>query len=73
MKVFITTDCKCSEYKRKETLQKNYGCEYPIQNKKIFKKMKQTISEKKIHSTLWYDFGKAFKYHYKKWNRIFYL
>jgi hypothetical protein len=38
---------KCSEYKRKETLNKNYGCEYPIQNKKIFKKMKQTISEKK--------------------------
>jgi len=38
---------KCSESKRKETLQKNYGCEYPIQNKKIFKKMKQTISEKK--------------------------
>ena len=38
---------KCSEYKRKETLQKNYGVEYPIQNKKLFKKMKQTISEKK--------------------------
>jgi late competence protein required for DNA uptake (superfamily II DNA/RNA helicase) len=38
---------KCSEYKRKETLQKNYGVEYPIQNKKLFKKMKLTISEKK--------------------------
>jgi hypothetical protein len=25
----------------------NHGCEYPIQNKKIFKKMKQTISERK--------------------------
>ena len=38
---------KCSESKRKETLRNNYGCEYPIQNNKIFKKMKQTISEKK--------------------------
>ena len=38
---------KCSESKRKETLQKNYGVEYPIQNKKLFKKMKLTISEKK--------------------------
>jgi hypothetical protein len=38
---------KCSESKRKKTLQKNHGCEYPIQNKKIFKKMKQTIAEKK--------------------------
>jgi hypothetical protein len=38
---------KCSEYKRKETLQKNYGVEYPIQNKRIYRKMKQTISEKR--------------------------
>ena len=38
---------KCSESKRKETLKNNYGCEYPIQNNKILKKMKQTISEKK--------------------------
>ena len=36
-----------STSKRKETLKNNYGCEYPIQNNKIFKKMKQTISEKK--------------------------
>ena len=38
---------KCSEYKRKETLKINYGVEYPIQNKKIFQKMKQTTSERK--------------------------
>jgi hypothetical protein len=38
---------KCSEHKRKKTLMENHGCEYPIQNKKIFKKMKQTISERK--------------------------
>ncbi len=38
---------KCSEKKRKETLQKNYGVEYPIQNKVIYQKMKQTISERK--------------------------
>ena len=38
---------KCSDCKRKETLKKSYGCEYPIKNKKIFKKIKKTISEKK--------------------------
>lgn len=38
---------KCSESKRKETLKENYGVEYPIQNKKIYQKMKQTISERK--------------------------
>lgn len=38
---------KCSEPKRKDTLQKNYGVQYPIQNKKLFRKMKQTILEKK--------------------------
>lgn len=38
---------KCSEFKRKQTLLKNHDCEYPIQNKVIFKKMKQTISDKK--------------------------
>lgn len=38
---------KCSEKKRKETLQKNFGCDYPIQNEEIFKKMKKTISEKR--------------------------
>ena len=38
---------KCSEPKRKNSLKESYGVEYPIQNKKILKKMKQTIIEKK--------------------------
>ncbi len=38
---------KCSEAKRKQTLKENHGVEYPIQNKKIYQKMKQTISERK--------------------------
>jgi hypothetical protein len=38
---------KCSEHKRKKSLQMSYGVEYPIQNKKILKKMKQTITERK--------------------------
>jgi hypothetical protein len=38
---------KCSEHKRKKTLIENHGCEYPIQNKKILKKMRKTIIEKK--------------------------
>jgi hypothetical protein len=38
---------KCSESKRKNSLKESYGVEYPIQNKKILKKMKQTIIEKK--------------------------
>ena len=38
---------KCSEKKRKESLTKTHGVEYPIQNKKIYNKMKQTISERK--------------------------
>ena len=37
---------KCSEFKRKESLQKNFGCDYPIQNKQIYKKMQKTISKK---------------------------
>lgn len=37
---------KCSEAKRKKTLQKNYGVDYPIQNKKIMSKMKSTLNEK---------------------------
>ena len=37
---------KCSESKRKETLRKNHGVDYPIQNKKIMGKMKQTLNEK---------------------------
>ena len=37
---------KCSESKRKETLQKNFGVDYPIQNKKVLNKMKSTLMEK---------------------------
>lgn len=41
---------KCSENKRKESLQKNHGVQYPIQNKKIFQKMKKTISDRKVNA-----------------------
>ncbi len=34
---------KCSEKKRKETLRKNFGVDYPIQNKKVLTKMKNTL------------------------------
>jgi hypothetical protein len=37
---------KCSESKRKETLRKNFGVDYPIQNKKVLSKMKKTLIEK---------------------------
>jgi len=37
---------KCSEKKRKESLQKNYGVDYPIQNKKVMSKMKKTLMKK---------------------------
>jgi hypothetical protein len=37
---------KCSEVKRKETLRKNFGVDYPIQNKKVLSKMKKTLIEK---------------------------
>lgn len=37
---------KCSEKKRKKTLQKNYGVDYPIQNKKVMTKMKKTLMKK---------------------------
>jgi hypothetical protein len=37
---------KCSEKKRKETLRKNFGVDYPIQNKKVLSKMKNTLLEK---------------------------
>ena len=37
---------KCSETKRKETLRKNFGVDYPIQNKKVLTKMKNTLIEK---------------------------
>jgi hypothetical protein len=38
---------KCSEFKRKKTLKENYGVEYPIQNKKIYKKIKKSMDLKK--------------------------
>jgi hypothetical protein len=37
---------KCSEAKRKKTLQKTHGVDYPIQNKKIMTKMKKTLLSK---------------------------
>jgi len=37
---------KCSECKRKESLQKNYGVDYPVQNEKILKKMKDSLDKK---------------------------
>jgi len=37
---------KCSEVKRKETLRKNFGVDYPIQNKKVLEKMKNTLVQK---------------------------
>ena len=37
---------KCSEHKRKKTLRKNYGVDYPIQNDKVRTKMKKTINKK---------------------------
>ncbi len=37
---------KCSESKRKKTLRENLGVDYPIQNKKVLNKMKNTLLEK---------------------------
>lgn len=37
---------KCSEHKRKKTLQKSYGVDYPIQNDKLLNKMKKTLVNK---------------------------
>lgn len=37
---------KCSETKRKETLRKKFGVDYPIQNEKVLQKMKKTMVEK---------------------------
>lgn len=37
---------KCSEKKRKETLRRNFGVDYPIQNKKVLNKMKNTLLDK---------------------------
>jgi hypothetical protein len=37
---------KCSEIKRKKTLRENFGVDYPIQNKKVLSRMKNTLMEK---------------------------
>lgn len=37
---------KCSEVKRKETLRRNFGVDYPMQNKKILKRTKKTLLNK---------------------------
>lgn len=37
---------KCSESKRKESLKKNYGVEYPIQNIEIKDRIQKTMIEK---------------------------
>ena len=37
---------KCSEQKRKKTLRKNYGVDYPIQNKRVLDKMQKTLIDK---------------------------
>lgn len=37
---------KCSEIKRKETLRKNFGVDYPLQNKRIMKRTKKTLITK---------------------------
>jgi hypothetical protein len=37
---------KCSEVKRKRTLNLNYGVDYPIQSKEIKKRIKKTMIEK---------------------------
>ena len=37
---------KCSESKRKKTLQNKWGVDYPIQNEEIKNRIKNTLSEK---------------------------
>ena len=37
---------KCSEYKRKKSLNANYGVDYPIQNTKLKDKIQNTLIEK---------------------------
>lgn len=37
---------RCSEHKRKKTLNLNYGVDYPIQNKEIRKKIHKTMMDK---------------------------
>ena len=37
---------KCSEKKRRETLRRNFGVDYPIQNKGIMNRIKNTLVEK---------------------------
>src|ERR1035437_10000876 len=38
---------KCSEKKRKKSLQENHECDYPIQNEKIHTTMKKTMKKKR--------------------------
>lgn len=37
---------KCCEEKRKKTLRKNFGVDYPIQNRRIKNKIKKTLLER---------------------------
>jgi len=37
---------KCSEFKRKKTLKRNFGVDYPIQNEDLKKKIKSSSSSK---------------------------
>ena len=38
---------KCSEKKRKESLQQSHGCEYPYQDKEIYQKRTDTLIKNK--------------------------
>jgi hypothetical protein len=54
---------KCSEYKRKQTLQQNFGVDYPIQNKKVMQKMKKTLKQTTLYKIIrilyiWFLFRK---------------
>lgn len=37
---------KCSEYKRKETMLKNWGCEHPLQDENIMNQMIKTMRKR---------------------------
>jgi hypothetical protein len=38
---------KCSEPKRKDTLRKSFGVDYPIQNNEVMDKMRKTLDTKR--------------------------
>lgn len=38
---------RCSEIKRKKSLRKKYGVDYPIQNKEVLNKMRKSIDKAK--------------------------